>query len=103
MKIHIEWIENLSDIQFVTDAKESIVLDPPPSQAPQPVLPENTNADTVKPFFPNQEAAQPNFVDDDTTAVSAIDLAINNGKGQASPPPEVPSAKASLEASVLGA
>ena len=47
----IEWVENLADIKFTMDLAMEVVLDwPKIANVPQLVLPENTDADTVKTF-----------------------------------------------------
>jgi hypothetical protein len=95
----IEWVENLADIKFTMDLAKEVVLDRPKiANVPQPVLPENVDADTVKTFFPNQAVAQPLAKDNNSSKGSA-----NDGDGQASPTPEAQSAGASSdEASALG-
>jgi hypothetical protein len=96
----IEWIENLADIKFTTDSAMEVVLDRPKiANVPQPVLPENADADTVKTFFPNQAMAQPLATNIDLSEGHADD-----GNGQAGPTPEAQSAGASSdEASAPGA
>jgi hypothetical protein len=96
----IEWIENLADIKFTMDSAMEVVLDRPKiANVPQPVLPENADADTVKTFFPNQAVAQPLATDNDLSEGHADD-----GNGQAGPTPEAQSAGASSdEASAPGA
>jgi hypothetical protein len=94
----IEWIENLADVKFTSDLQVAVVLERPKlAQVPQPVLPENADADTVKTFFPNQAVPQAQPMDHDSEA-SAKD-----GNGQASPTPEAQSAGVSSEASAPGA
>ena len=96
----IEWVENLVDIKFTLDSAMEVILDQPKTaKVPQPVLPQNADANTVKTFFPNQAIAQPLAKDNNSSDSSA-----NNGTGQASPTPEAQSASASSdEVSVMGA
>ena len=88
----------MDDVKFTTDAVAAVVLDHPEQlQVPQPVLPENADADTVKTFFPNQAVAQAH-----NDQVS-IDATADDGNGQAGPTPEASSAGASSEALAPGA
>ena len=49
----IEWVENLADIKFTMDSVMEVILDQPKTaKVPQPVLPENADANTVKTFSP---------------------------------------------------